>query len=190
MHVRDALDLLPLRQAVTAGEGREAAFARQVLLDRLSKPQRYAIVGHGSGGQILAAGERALAEARTVLRQAYGSAIAFGTPIVHSYVDPRAGERMVPVIFLRIDAPRAHGPQLQQLLNERGADLREIEARRERIVLRAEIELGHALDLESGIAEITDGASQLLSWLVRYQPASGGDARGSPGSPRSPRPHA
>lgn len=190
MHVRDAFDLLPLRQVVTAGEGTEPAFARQPLLNRLSKPQRYAIVGHGSGGQILAAGERALAEARTVLRQAYGPAIAFGTPVVHSYVDPQAGARMVPVLFLRIDAPRAHGPQLQQLLKDHGADLQQLEMRRERVVLRAEIELARALDLESGIAEITDGASQVLSWLVRYQPASPGAAPGSPGSPHSRSPDA
>ncbi|MBC5784604.1 hypothetical protein H8N03_16770 [Ramlibacter sp. USB13] len=177
MPMRDALDLLPLRQLVTVHGEAADVFARQVLLDRLSKPHRYAIVAHGgAGGQILAAGERALAEARALLRQAYGPGVSFGIPTVHTYLDPRTNATMVPVIFVRIDAPRAHGEPLQALLKECGAALHAMEIRRERIVLRADLVLARAVDLESRVMEITDGASQVLSWLVRYEPAAQGAA--------------
>jgi hypothetical protein len=172
MQMRDPLDLLPLRQHVKAGGEAARGFARQALLDQLSKPGRYRIVGDGQGAQVLAASESALAEARTLLQQAYGSSIVFGTPTVHTYVDAEAGTTMVPVIFVRIDAPRGHGRELHSLLQARGAHVRETGVQRDRIVIRAEAVLARALDLEHAIAELTDGAAQVLSWLVRYEPAN------------------
>jgi len=74
------IDLLPLRQAVTPRDESALVFATQALLDRLSQPGRYRIVRHGHGGQILAADEAALGQARWLLREAYGALIDFGEP--------------------------------------------------------------------------------------------------------------
>jgi hypothetical protein len=172
MHVRDRLDLLPLRQMVRIDGDTSAGFARRGLLDWLSRAERYQIVSHGAGGQILAAGERALAEAQLVLRQAYGPLVHFGAPTVHTYVDTQAERLMVPVMFVRIDAPRVHAQALLRNLEERCAQLGEVDRQRDRVVVRADLELRHALGLEREVGELTDGAAHILSWLLRYQPAA------------------
>ena len=69
MQVREPFDLLPLRQLVSATGGGDRVFAQQVLLDQLSRPGRFRIVRHGSGAEVLAANERALAEARSRSRK-------------------------------------------------------------------------------------------------------------------------
>lgn len=173
MVAHDRLELLPLRQMVTVDSQAAGNFPRQGLLDWLSRADRYRIISHGHGGQILAVSERALAEARLVLRQAYGPLVSFGIPTVHSYVDTQAETLMVPVMFLRVDAPRAHARELQQMLQERSAGLREVDLQRDRVVVRAEMELSRSLGLEREIDVLTDGSAHLLSWLVRYQAASG-----------------
>lgn len=178
MQTRDPLDLLPLRQLVSATGGADRVFAQQVLLDQLSRPGRFRIVRHGSGAEVLAANERALAEARSMLRQAYGSAIAFGAAAVHTFVDARTGERMVPILFVRIDAPRGHAHALQQMLKDRGAAAQDVSLSRARVVIRVEIPLTQALDLEGAVGMETDGAAQFLCWLVRYQAAAPSNERG------------
>lgn len=172
MSARDPIDLLPLRQMVAASGDAARVFAGQAMLDWLSRPGRYQLVACGGSAQILAASEWALAEAQVVLRQAYGDLVRFGIPAVHTYVDADSGAAMVPVIFLRIDAARQHAAGLQALLQGRGAQLREVDLQSRRVVLRAELELGRALGLQREIGELTDGAAHILSWLVRYQPAT------------------
>lgn len=171
MNVRDELDLLPLRQTVTARGEAESFFARRGLLQWLSRPGKYRIVGHGSGGQILAGSEIALADAQLVLRQAYGSLVTFGETTVHTYVDPREEVLMVPVMFMRIDAARVHAGQLQEILAQRGAALQEIDRQRDRVVLRAEVQLTRALGLHRQLLELTDGTAHVLCWLVGYERA-------------------
>jgi hypothetical protein len=177
MQMRDPFDLLPLRQLVSATGGAERVFAQQVLLDQLSRAGRFRIIRHGGGAEVLAANERALAEARSILRQAYGSAIAFGAAAVHTFVDGQTGERMVPILFVRIDAPRAHAHALQQMLKDRGAAAQDVTLSRGRVVIRVEIAFTSALDLESAVALETEGAAQFLCWLVRYDAAAESDAR-------------
>lgn len=167
----DRLDLLPLRQNVTAEPHAVPVFAAQGVLDWLSRPERYQVVSHGGGGQILAAGEAALAEAQGMLREAYGASIRFGTPTVHSFVDDATGERMVPVLFMRVDAPRAEVERLQRLLASRCADVKEVELQQGRVVLRAEMELARSLGVEAEVLDATGGAAQILSWLLRYEAA-------------------
>lgn len=169
MQMRDPFDLLPLRQLVGATGEAQRVFAQQVLLDQLSRPGRFRILRHGSGAEVLAANERALAEARSLLRQAYGSGIAFGAAAVHTFVDARTRRRMVPILFVRIDASRVHAQALQQMLKDRGAAVPDMSLSRGRVVIRVEIELSQALDLESAVALETDGAAQFLCWLLRYQ---------------------
>jgi hypothetical protein len=155
MNVRDRLDLLPLRQMVSAAGDAQIVLARQGLLDWLAKPDKYRIVRHGDGGQILAVSELALAEARSVLRQAYGPLVTFGIPTVHTYVDTQSETLMVPVTFLRIDAPRSHAQQLRGLLADRGAEIKEMDLQRQRVVIRAEMELARSLGLQrqAGLAD-------------------------------------
>ena len=174
MHVRDPLDLLPLRQMVAASGDAAPVLARQDLLDRLSRPHRYRIVGRGNCGQILAASELALAEARVLLRQAYGDLLTFGATSVHSYVDPQTKTPMVPVLFVRIDAPRAHRRDLLDILKGRRADLKDVERQRDRVVLRAELEFSRALGLQREVLELADGSAHFLSWLLEYRRAGSG----------------
>lgn len=174
MNVRDKLDLLPLRQMVSTVGSAASIFARREPLDWLSRPERYQIHSHGSGGQLLAANEPALGEAQAVLRQAYGSNVIFGAASVHSYVDWRRECLMVPIIYLRIDAPRCHAEALRKDLAERSANLLEADLQRVRVVLRAEMELALALGLTRHIHDLTGGCAHILSWLVRYDRASAG----------------
>jgi hypothetical protein len=171
MNVRDRLDLLPLRQMVSAAGDAAIVFAKQGLLDGLARPGKYQLARHGEGGQILAGSEAALGEARLVLRQAYGEAITFGVPAVHTYVDTQAETLMVPVMFLRVDAPRRHAQAVRQLLAGRGAEIQEVDMQRHRVILRGELELARSLGLHHEIGELTEGAAHVLSWLLRYERA-------------------
>lgn len=167
----DRLDLLPLRQAVTATGDATPVFARPALLEGLSKPGRFRILGHGQGGQILAASAYALAEAQVLLRQAYGERVTFGIVSVHTYVDEGSGEVMVPMLFARIDAPRRHMHELLGLLKARGARMQDVELRRDRVLLRAELAFARAVDLHHTVLVATDGSAHFLSWLLGYRPA-------------------
>lgn len=168
MLVREKLDLFPLRQMVSAHGEAQRVFARQGLLDQLSRAERYQIVSHGSGGQIYAASESALAQAQEVLRQAYGDAIRFGGVTVHSYVDEQSDQVMIPILFMRLDAPRAHAKALMGLLAERAITTQEVDMQRDRVVIRAEVPLSRLLGLERLVAALTDGAAHTMSWLLRY----------------------
>lgn len=169
MHVRDPLDLLPLRQLLHVHGEAPTPFAHRGALEWLSRPDRFRVVSHGAGGQVLAASELALAEARVVLQQACGDSVRFGSVAVHSYVDTREEVLMVPVMFLRIDAPRCHREELATLLQARGADLKELDLQRDRVVLRAELEFGRALGLHREVQELADGSAHFLSWLRGYR---------------------
>lgn len=161
------MDLLPLRQMVHASGEAATAFARQGLLDWLSGPGRYRIRRHGSGGQIHAASEFALVDAQVVLREAYGPLVSFGTPTVHACDE--GGNLMAPIVFVRIDAPKVHGAQLLQLLADRGCCIQEVEQARDRIVVRAEVELTRSIGLARNIEDLSGRDAHVLSWLARYE---------------------
>lgn len=167
--LRDSLDLLPLRQAITPTGEAASAFAGQGLFDWLSKPERYQILRHGQGGQILAADELALLEAQHLLRLAYGAMVGFGEPTVHTYVDPADDSLRVPVMFLRVDSPRAHAAEVLRMIKSRPSRLQEVDVKRHRVVLRAELRLASLLGLERRILEATDGSAHVRSWLLRYE---------------------
>jgi hypothetical protein len=169
---RDPHDLLPLRQVVRPSGEAAPAFARQSLLDGLSRPVRFRINRYGEGGQIRAVSEQALSEARAVLRQAYGDLVSFGAPTVHTYEDPQREILMEPLMFMRIDAPKSQRRQLLELLEERGAELQEVDQQRHRVVVRAEIRLARLLGLENEILELGDGSAHVLCWLLRYDRAT------------------
>ena len=172
-----ARDLLPLRQCVIPSGDAVPVFARQGLLDWLSRPERFQITSHGTGGEILAASEGALADARAVLRQAYGELVGFGQVAVDCRTDPATGASLVPIMFLRIDAPRRLAAWLVELLRRRAAQVQDVEPQRERVVVRAEIALAQLLGLEQEVLAASDGAAQVLSWLLRYAPDPRGSAR-------------
>jgi hypothetical protein len=175
MNVRDELDLLPLRQLVAVDCEPAGSFGGRSALDCLSRPGRYRIVSHGRGGQILACSERSLAEAGSALRQAYGALVRFGVPTVHTYVDPRKGVLMLPVAYLRVDAPRRYAAALQNALAKCGCPGQEVDRRRDGVVIRAELELARTLGLQQRIGELTDGTALVLSWLAGYRGAASSD---------------
>jgi hypothetical protein len=170
----DTLDLLPLRQLVRVTHASRTALGGQCVLPGLSRPDRFRILRHSAGGQILARNGLALAEAQLLLRQACGAAIAFETPTAHRVLDHATGTTLVPVMFLRMDAPRAYRRDLLQMLGERSAEPREITIERDRIVLRTEMLLSRLIGLERQVLDHTDGAAHILCWLARYSPASEG----------------
>lgn len=81
------------------------------------------------------------------------------------------GGLMLPVVYLRMDAPRPYTTGLQNVLAERGCRAQEVDRRRDAVVLRAELELARALGLQERIGELTDGTALVLSWLAGYRPA-------------------
>jgi hypothetical protein len=168
MNAFDTLDLLPLRQMVRATHAPAGLSGR--LLDELSRPDRFRILRHGPGGQILARNGLALAEAQVVLRNAYRS-IDFGPPTVHRVIDHATGTILVPMMFLRVDAPRAFRRELLQILTERSTGASEIAMQRDRMVVRSESPLACLIGIERQILERTDGAAQILYWLSRYSAA-------------------
>jgi hypothetical protein len=180
MNVRDELDLLPLRQLVALGGESPDAFGDRSAWDCLSRPGSFRIVSHGRGGQILACSERSLADARSVLRQAYGGLVRFGTPTVHTYVDPQKGGLMLPVVYLRVDAPRPYAAALQNALAECGCSVQGVDRRRDALVIRAELELARALGLQERIGELTDGTALVLSWLAGYRAAGASETNKPP----------
>ena len=169
MRPQNKLDLLSLRQRLRPAAATGLVFASRDLLESLSRPNKFQIVGLGDGGQIMAANELALAQARLILEQAYGDLLIFESVTVHTYMDPVLKTLMVPVMFLRIDAPRAHAHALIQRLKDRGAAPQKVDIERKRVVLRAEVPLTDLIGLRKEVLEFTDGSAQVLSWLLRYQ---------------------
>jgi hypothetical protein len=169
MRSQNKLDLLPLRQCLRPATAAGLAFASHGLLESLSRPDKFQIVGLGEGGQIMAANELALAEARLILEQVYGDLLVFENATVHTYMDAARKTSMVPVMFLRIDAPKAHADALIQRLRDRGAAPQETDIERKRVVLRAEVPLADLLGFGKEVLECTDGSAQVLTWLLRYQ---------------------
>jgi hypothetical protein len=172
MQVFDTLELLPLRQMLSATREAATGFGDQGLLERLSRPNRFRILRQGPGGQILACNGLALAEAQRVLQQVYGSSIAFARPTAHTLIDHATRTVLVPVMFLRIDAPRAYRQELLRMLKDRCAGLAEAGSGRNRIVIRAETRLSELLGVETQVLERTNGSADLLCRLLRYSPAS------------------
>jgi hypothetical protein len=167
-----ATELLPLRQCVRPSAAASLAFASRALLAALSRPGKFQIASYGEGGLILAANEPALAEARLVLQQAYGERVAFAEPMVHTWVDPIEETLMVPVMFLRVDAPKAHAQVLIDELKKRAAEVQDVDLQRNRVVVRAAVRLADLLGFEQQAQAATDGTSHVLAWLVGYESAS------------------
>ncbi|GAB3760724.1 hypothetical protein GCM10028796_09790 [Ramlibacter monticola] len=173
MEALDTLDLLPLRQRVGATHGKPLAAGGHSLLDALSRPDRFRILRHGAGGQILARNGLALAEAQHLLRQAYGAAIAFGSPTVHTVTDRATGQVLAPLMFLRIAAPRAYRQDLVQLLARCSPQQGTASFEGNRVVVRAELPLARLIGLEREVLDRTEGAADVLCRLARYGPVPG-----------------
>jgi translation elongation factor EF-G len=162
---------LPLRQCFWAVPDSAVVFPTPGFLDWLSRADKFSIKGYGNGGEGLAANEHALAEAQLVLKQAFGSLVAFGEPTVHTYVD--GGEAMVPVMLVRVDAPRAHAAALLARLSARRAVIDDAEARPGRMVVRAAARLSDLLGFHREFLELTEGSGHVLCWLDRYERVDG-----------------
>ncbi|GAB3666857.1 hypothetical protein [Ramlibacter alkalitolerans] len=179
MEAFDTLDLMPLRQVVHATEASRAGWCAQGLLDGLSRPERFRILRLGTGGQILARNGLALAQAQRLLRQAYGQSIEFGTPTVHRVVDPATGAVLVPVMSLRVDAPRSFRQELLQILADRATGPRQVAVQGERTIVRTESPLEHLIGLEPQVLERSNGAARILCSLARYGQGPGSSPQGA-----------
>lgn len=174
----DTLDLLPLRQTVRRIDAAAAGFGGHSRLDALSRPERFRILRRGNEGRILARNGLALAEAQRVLRQAYGAAIHFEAPTAHRVIDHASGATLVPMMSVRVDAPRVFKQDLLQILAERSTPPGEVALHCDRMVLRAESPLPALIGLEGQVLERTRGAGHVVCWLARYRPATGLGAQG------------
>lgn len=58
------------------------------------------------------------------------------------------------------------------LLQARGGRKLDVDVQRGRTILRAEVDLSRALDLQTQVYALTDGTAHVLSWLQGYRPAS------------------
>ena len=172
MNTFDTQDLLPLRQMVRATHATVTRLGGRLPLEGLSRPDRFRIMRHGPGGQIMARNGLALAEAQVVLRNAYGRSIDFGPPTIHRVIDHATGTILVPRMSLRVDAPRSFRRKLLQLFAERSIEPGEIAIKRNRMVVRIESPLACLIGLEQQILKRTDGSVQILCWLSRYGPAA------------------
>jgi len=74
---------------------------------------------------------------------------------------------MAAVMFVRIDAPRRHQQELLALLDARGADLKQVERQRDRVIVRAEIAPARAQGVAAEVARVAGDAAQVLSWPLR-----------------------
>jgi hypothetical protein len=171
MNAFDTLDRLPLRQVLRAKHATAKGLGDRRRLDGLSRPDRFRILRHGPGGQILARDGLSLAEAQVALRNAYGRSIDFGPPTVHRVIDHATGAILEPMMFLRVDAPRAYRQELLQMLVRRSAKASEIAPERNRIVISTEAPLACLIGLEQQVLDGTDGAAQIVCRLSRYSPA-------------------
>lgn len=179
MFADDVLDRLPLRQNVTPKGEATFAFAERKLLDWLSRPAEFQITRYGEGGQIQAASESALDEARSLLREAYGELISFGQPVVHTWICPREEQLMEPIMHLRVEAGRGHVLPVLGELKRRNADVQEVELGVDRAVLRGEIRLADLLGYERAVCGLAGEGAHVVSRLERYQPASSGSMPGA-----------
>ncbi|HWI78121.1 MAG TPA: hypothetical protein VNS31_02915 [Ramlibacter sp.] len=171
MNAFDTLDRLPLRQVVRAKHSTAKGLGDWRRLDGLSRPDRFRILRHGLEGQILARDGLSLAEAQVVLRNGYGRSIDFAPPTAHRVIDHATGAILEPMMFLRVDAPRAYRQELLQMLVQRSAEASEIAPGRNRIVVRTEAPLACLIGLEQQVLERTDGAAQIVCRLSRYSAA-------------------
>lgn len=117
-----------------------------------------------------AACERSLAEARAALADALPAAapVAFDAPRAHRYTDAHSGRTLEPLMFVRIDAPKAQWGRLADDLRSRGARLHEVEMQAHRVVLRAQAPLARLLGLADRVHAATGGAAAVRMSLVRY----------------------
>jgi hypothetical protein len=180
MEAFDTQDLLPLRQLVHAAHAGTTGLGSQSLLDGLSRRGRFRILRYGPGAQVLARNGLALAEAQLVLRQAYGTSIDFGTPTIHRVIDHASGRILVPMMFLRVDAPRAFRHELLQIFAERSTRPGQVDVQRHRVRVCMESPLARLIGVERQILECTDGAADVLCWLARYGHAADGGSQGTP----------
>lgn len=166
--MHDKLERFPLRQAVRLTSPVPAAFPAEGVVGWLSKPDEYVAFVRGEEITLCAASPAAMDEARTLLRQVHGGAAAVGPVAVHA-LENEDGQCMEPIMSLRITAGREHAIALLALMNERGADVRDVLLQPGRCVIRGEAPLAKLLDWEPAARAASGGTVHIVSWLSRYE---------------------
>ena len=166
------LERYPLKQLLTPTDAGAALFAVTGLIDELSKPESYLVIGEKPGGWIYAANEAALEQAREIVAAALGTAAANAEPQVHTFLDPAHGAVVEPVMFLRVKAPRGYAALIAEDLARRGVSVLEHDMQRFDVVVRAEGRLADLIGYERASQVLTHGTAVVWNWLLRYQLAA------------------
>jgi len=158
--------------------GSEGARCEQVAeLSKPARPPRFHVsVDSPRGGLLRALNERALAQARELVRQGQLGEVVFEEPTVHTYVDEVLQVQMEPLMFVRVNAPCSRWVPIVDELRRRRAKLHEVELQPHVAVLRAEAPLRRLLGFERAIIERGEAPIQAAIWLLRYQPTDGWQA--------------
>ena len=166
-HDERLLVRLPLRQSWQwpAAAGRPPSAS----LPPLPPQPRYTVRVAANGGEIHALNENALVQARRAVTGTFGPAIDFSTPRVHAYTEQ--GVLLQPLMFVKVNARRAHLQWVVDELRERGARMQEVESQQQRVIVRAEAWLAALLGFEQAVQAATTHSAQVWCWLVRYQRA-------------------
>jgi hypothetical protein len=177
-HDERVLVRLPLRQSwqwPAAGQPPPAS------LPLSSRLPRYELSLADDGGEIRALDEKALEQARQVVTSTFGPALDFGTPRVHAYTEQ--GVLLEPLMFVKVNARRAHLQWLVDELRGRGARMQEVELQRQRVIVRAEAWLAALLGFEQAVLAATTHSAQVSTWLVRYERTTAPGVRPSRAGP-------
>lgn len=173
----DKPDRFPLRQRwqTTGGERATAASAADCA-DPARQP-RFRVIADGPfRGEVRALDERALGQARALVRDAHRQQVVFDEPAVHTYVDANLQLEMEPLMFVRLNAPRGRCAAIVDELRRRNARLQDVELQNAVAVVRAEAPLERLLGFEHAIAEPAHPAVHVAIWLLRYEPVGGWNA--------------
>ncbi len=164
-----ALERYPLRQALSVSYQKLASLRENAATEWISKPDHYLLVDDGEQLNLCAANEQALEEATPLVAAALGASARFGTPRAHCAVRGHDGARLQPVMYVRVQVPRAHAAHVREELARRGARLVEADPQGDRFVLRAEAPLAALIGYRKFLQDTTNARFELWSWLARYE---------------------
>jgi len=163
-----SLEPYPLRQSLTASEQKLASLRENAATEWISKPDRYLLVDDGEQLTLCATNEQALEEATPLVAAALGSSARFGVPRAHTVLRAQDGERLHPVMFVRVQVHRAHAAHVREELAHRGARVVEEDPQGDRVVLRAEAPLAVLIGFRRFLQQTANADFELWSWLARY----------------------
>lgn len=168
-------DRLPLRQGwKLLGDG-TPKLALASLGDPRGVGARFTILAQGAQGaqgELRARNERALRDAREVLRNAHRGAVRFTPPRAHTWFDPVQRVTMEPLMFVKVNARREHLAGVLEELRARDARMEDVELQGREAVVRTEARLAALLGFEEAVLALSERSAHVFTWLLRYEAAA------------------